>query len=275
MNKKLDDLSGVAETLLFPVYVRALETQRPDALLMDEDAAALMTRYGSSFDRIKQVYMDAEDQAGIILRNREFDRHAADFIKRCPDGVVVHIGCGLDTRYRRVCSGNVEWYDLDLPEVIELRRQVFGESEPGHHLLGCSAFDFAWADSVAQLRPRPFLFLAEGVFMYFREEQIRALVQMLAQRFPGAELVFDTFSPLMVKLNNLRMAVGRMAVRYYWGLDNPGELEAWSPGIHLLDAWHPFDRFEPRLVKAYWMRRIPFLGRVFGVYHYRLGEHGS
>ncbi len=78
------------------------------------------------FDRVRQVHMDEADKVMIILRNREFDRYARDFLRRHPQAVVVHIGCGLDSRFERVDNGEVEWYDLDLPEVIELRRKFIG-----------------------------------------------------------------------------------------------------------------------------------------------------
>jgi len=44
------NLSGVAETLLFTLYIRAVESQRPDALLKDEKAVALVRRSLSILD---------------------------------------------------------------------------------------------------------------------------------------------------------------------------------------------------------------------------------
>ena len=123
-------LDGVAETLLITLYIRALESQRPDALIKDDKAVALVTQIGYDFSRFKQIRMDEDDKVSIVLRNREFDRQVRDFLSRHSDAVVVHIGCGLDSRFERVDNGRVEWYDLDLPEVIELRQQLLG-SEGG------------------------------------------------------------------------------------------------------------------------------------------------
>ncbi len=270
-------LSGVAETLLMTVYIRAMESQRPDALIKDEKAVELVTKMSYDFDRIRQVKMDDDDKVGVILRNREFDRYARDFLTRHPEGVVVHIGCGFDSRFERVDNGKVEWYDLDLPEVIEQRRKFIGDERERYHLLAGSAFDSAWLDKVGVHRQRPFLFLAEGVLMYFEEAQVKSLVLMLRDRFPGAELVFDAFSPFIVKANNLRMSITKLGARYHWGLRRGQELEGWgrqSTGgdIHLLDEWGYFDRPEPRLDHIRWMRHIPFLARVLRIYHFRLGE---
>jgi O-methyltransferase involved in polyketide biosynthesis len=265
-------LSGVAETLLMTLYIRAMESQRPDALIKDEKAVALVTNMSYDFDRIRQVKMDEDDKVGVILRNLEFDRQVRDFLTRHPDAVVVHIGCGLDSRFERVDNGKVEWYDLDLPEVIEQRRKFIGDEGKRYHLLAGSVFDSAWLDKVSVHRQRPFLFLAEGVLMYFEEAQVKSLVLMLRDHFPGAELVFDAFSPFLVRANNLRMAISKFGVRYHWGLRRGQEIEKWGDGIHLLDEWGYFDRPEPRLDHIRWMRHIPLLARVMRVYHYRLGK---
>jgi len=130
------NLSGVAETLLLTLYIRAMESQRPDALIKDEKAVELVTRMGYDFDRIRQIKMDEEDKVTVILRNLEFDRYTRDFLARHPEAVVIHVGCGLDSRFERVDNGRVGWYDLDLPEVIALRRKFIGGESGRYHLLG-------------------------------------------------------------------------------------------------------------------------------------------
>lgn len=270
----IQDLSGVAETLLIPLYIRAIESQRSDALLKDMKAVALVTQRGSDFSRIKQIKMDKDDQVALILRNREFDRYARDFMARYPEAIVVHIGCGLDSRFERVDNGQVEWYDLDLPEVIELRRKIIGDEGERYHFLACSAFDGAWPNMVSIHLQRPFLFLAEGVFMYFEEAQVKSLVLMLRDHFPDAELVFDAFSPFLVRMNNFRFKISRakISARYNWGLKHGKDLEGWGDGISLLDEWFPFDRPEPRLAHIQWIRHIPPLARVMGIFHYRFEQ---
>jgi O-methyltransferase involved in polyketide biosynthesis len=251
-----------------------MESQRPDALIKDEKAVALVTQMDYDFSWIKQIKIDEEDKVTLILRNREFDRYARDFLARHPEAVVIHIGCGLDSRFERVDNGTVEWYDLDLPDVIALRRKFIGGERARYHLLGCSVFDSAWLDTVSVHRERPFLFLAEGVFMYFEAAQVKSLVLMLREHFPGAELVFDAFSPFLVRANNLRFKISRTGIgaRYHWGLKRGKDLEGWGEGIYLLDEWFPFDRPESRLAHVQWMRHIPLLAKVMGIFHYRLGK---
>jgi O-methyltransferase involved in polyketide biosynthesis len=270
---RIQDLSGVAETLLLTVYIRAMESQRPDALLKDENAVALVKEWEQDFLRVmKRLKIDEDDKVTVVLRNREFDRHARDFLARHPDGVVIHLGCGFDSRFERVDNGQVEWYDLDLPEVIDLRRKFVDDEGSRHHFLACSAFDNTWLKVVEPYRQRPFLFLAEGVLMYFEEAHVKSLILMLGEHFPGAELVCDAFSPYLVRVNNLRFARTKMGARYHWALRRGKDLERWGEGIRLLDAWFPFSRPEPRLAHIRWVRFIPFLARVIGIFHYQLGE---
>ncbi len=266
------NLGGVAETLLLPLYIRAIESQRPDALIKDDKVVALFEqiRYDSSW--MTKMRVDEEDKVGLVLRNRELDHYVRDFLARNSEGVVVHIGCGLDSRFERVGNGQVEWYDLDLPEVIELRRKLIGGEAARYHLLACSVLDSAWLGVVSAHHPRPFLFLAEGVFMYFEEAQVKSLVLTLRDHFPGAELVFDAFSPFLVRMNNLRISRTKIGARYHWGLKRGQDLESWGDGITLLDEWFVFSRPEPRLDHVRWMRHIPLFAKVMGIFRYRLGE---
>jgi len=272
----IEGLENVAETLFATLYVRALESQRPDALIKDDIAVAMVAQGKYDFSRIKQIYMDEDDKIGLILRNREFDRYARDFMSRNPQATVIHIGCGLDARFERVDDGQVEWYDLDLPEVIAVRRKLIGGERLRYHQLGCSAFETGWIDRVwAENQGRRFLFLAEGVFMYFEEAQVRALVLALQARFPDAELVFDAFSPFLVRANNLRMALTKMGARYHWGLKRGQDVERWGWGLRYLDEWSYFDRPEPRLDHIRWMRHVPLFAKVLRIVHYRLGPAPS
>jgi methyltransferase (TIGR00027 family) len=272
------NLSGVAETLLIPLYIRAMESQRPDALVKDERAEALVRQLDQEFLRKTAALTDDFSRAAVILKGREFDRFAQDFLARHPDTVVVHIGCGLDTRFERVDDDRVEWYDLDLPEVIELRRKLVGGEGARHHFLACSVLDSAWLEAVSAHRQRLFLFLAEGVLMYFDEAQVKSLVLTLRDHFPGAELVFDAFSPFMRWGHNIRVTRTRIGAHLHWALKHGQDLERWSDpstslrtgGIRLLDERFPYQYPEPRIRRALAVRLIPFMATAIGVFHYQL-----
>jgi O-methyltransferase involved in polyketide biosynthesis len=249
-----------------------MESARPDALIHDEKAVALVRQLGHDFARVRQIPLSGANKLVIILRNREFDRYAGAFLARNPEAVVVHIACGLDSRFDRVDNGRVEWYDLDLPDVIALRRRFIGDEGKRYHLLGCSVFEDGWLEEVSAHRSRPFLFLAEGVFMYFEEAQVKSLAQRLRDHFPGAELVFDTYSPLHVWRHNIQTSASKINLRVRWGTWRGQEIERWGDGIRLLDEWGFLDRPEPRLAHIRWMRPVEALARTMRIYHFQLGE---
>jgi O-methyltransferase involved in polyketide biosynthesis len=282
-------LSSVPDTYLAPLYWKAMESQRPDALIKDEKAVALVTQMGSDvsirydFDRVKQIPMNELLQAMRLIFTREMDRYARDFLGRHPAAVVVHIGCGLDARFERVDNGQVEWYDLDLLEVIELRQRLFGDEGERHHLLGCSVLEDTWLETVAApaglkvQSPRPILFLAETVFVYFIEAQVKSLVLTLRDHFPGAELVFDGWRPFEVWLGNRYLSNSQFAGIMHWGIWRGQELEGWGrqgtgAGIHLLDEWGFFEQPEPRMASFRWMAPLFRLFKPMRIFHFQLGK---
>ena len=272
--KTSSTLSGISETYLAPLYWKAMESQRPDAMIKDEKAVALVSRMEHDFDQIRQIPMNELLKAMRIIFTREMDRYAQDFISRHPNAVVVHIGCGLDSRFERVGERNslVEWYDLDFPNVIDLRRKFFGDEGERHHLLACSVLEDAWLKTVQVHSPRPFLFLAETVFVYFKEAQVKSLVLTLRDHFPGAELVFDGWRPYEVWLGNRYLSNSQYAGLMHWGFWRGQEIEGWGDCIHLLDEWGFFDQPEPRLTSYRWMAPLFRLFKPMCIYHFQLGK---
>lgn len=264
------DLSNVSGTLLIPLYNQAMESQRPDSILRDDNAVALVARLDCS--SVSQVPMNDLLKTMRIMFTREMDRITRDFLSRYPRSIVVHIGCGLDSRFERVDNGQVEWFDLDLPEVIDLRRRLLGEEGRRKHRLACSVLDATWLDKVQVNPPKPILFVAETVFVYFTEAQVKALVLTLRDRFPGAELVFDGWRSFEIRLANRYLANSPFAGLMQWGVSGPEAIEHWGAGIRLLDSWNFFDQPEPRLASYRWMAPLFRLFKPMRIFHFRLEE---
>ena len=258
------NLNAVSQTLLIPLYFRAKESQRPDALVRDPKAVELVGQIDYDFSGVQRL---KDEQVNYLLRMREFDRLAWAFLAEHPDAVIVDLGCGLDTRFERVDNGQVEWYGLDLPEVIELRKELLEET-PRSHFIGCSVLDFSWMDALSGQVGKHILFLAEAMLVYLEEADVKRLVQALAERFPGAEMVCDAYSPVVVRFHPRPPDMPRPC----WGLKDDRDVEAWAPGIRLLSQWYYFDKPEPRLGVFQIMRYVPFIARVVRIVHYRLGE---
>jgi len=259
------NLNAVSRTLMIPLYIRAMESRRPDAIVRDPKALELVGRLDYDFSLVRS--RKEGDQVNMLLRMREFDRLARAFLAEHPDGVIVDLGCGLDTRFERIDNGRVEWCGLDLPEVIELRKELLDET-PRSRFIGRSVLDFSWMDALKGQAGKHFLFLAEGVLYYLEQADVKELVRELAERFPGAELIFDAYSPVVIRFHPHPPDVPTV----HWGLKDDRDVEAWAPGVRLLDRCYYFDRPEPRLGVYQLIRYIPFFARVVRIVQYRLGE---
>jgi O-methyltransferase involved in polyketide biosynthesis len=262
---KMPDLQGVAHTLFVPLACRAIESIRPDAILRDPRAVEVYNALGGDPNFL--MGMGGVDIFVTAMRTRQFDTFSSAFLTRNPGGLVVDIGCGLDTRFDRLDDGQMTWLGLDLPEVIDLRRKVLPDSERCK-TIAQSMLDISWLDDVSQYN-KPVIFLAEGVFPYFCTADVKPMIMAMAERFPIGELVFDAASPFISRHHNRTSPVlKRTGARIRWDAKNPQELEGW--GLRLLDHWYYFDKPEPRLRAFRWMRFIPCMAKATGVLHYRL-----
>lgn len=280
-------VEAVSETLFFPLYALALESQRDDPIIADPGAVSLTETLNRSFAgsglplhrRLVAGDLPAALVTTMALRIRRFDRYVSAFLEREPDGVVVNLGCGLDDRRRRADNGRVRWFDLDLPEVIALRRRYLPVSDR-MRFVASSVLDLGWLQALPDEPGHRFLFVAEGLFMYLPPDGVKTLVLALAERYPGAELIAEVAHSSVVQL--MRRPLGRSKFRrqfgvsadvvYQFGLRDSHDLEQWAPGLVLLDDWTYFDEPEPRLG---WMRlfaRWPLFRRSQWTVHYRLGS---
>jgi methyltransferase (TIGR00027 family) len=255
-------LGDVAHTGLLTLFCHAIESRSREPLLVDPKAEAIADRLRPVLARsptrilrhLAQGRLRDALVVHIALRARKYDRYAQDFVERHPGGCMVNLGCGLDTRFWRIDEGHLHLYDLDLPEVIALKRELVEETDR-YHLIGLSLFEPQWMDRVAAEQPGPFLFLAEGLLMYLPPDRVRTLILELQSRFPGSELVFETVNSAWLKpslkwMINFKMqkelGLGKGA-EFQFGIRDGHELEEWSPGIRLLEEWTYVDEDEPRI----------------------------
>ena len=230
-------LRGVPESLWLPLYFRAVESRRPKPIISDPCAAELIERIDPDFSIIREGSID---QLFAVVRTREFDRCTQAFLTEHPDGSVVDLGCGLDTRLPRVDNGRMRWFGLDLPEVIDLRRKLVIEDDRSE-LIPTSILDFAWMDLLKARNRQPVLLLAEGVLPYFHEHEVKGLITELSREFPYSQLVFDGMSPALVRVHNVGLFVRRMNFCLGWGIADPRRIEDWASAIRLLRVWSYFD----------------------------------
>lgn len=149
---------------------------------------------------------------------------------------MLHLGCGLDSRFWRVDDGRVEWFDLDMPPVIDLRKRFYAEGER-YHAISSPVMELDWMNIVSAAG-RPVLAVAEGLLMYLGEADVRCLLQRMREKFPGCRLIADVFSRQTARSAARHPSLRKTGASIGWGIDDPHEVESWAQGIRLLEEWY-------------------------------------
>lgn len=218
------------ETYLATLYGKALDAAIADPILGDRLAAEAVARLDVDFGALK---LPNGGEITLPMRALHFDRWTRQFLAGNPASTVLHLGCGLDTRVFRIDPGpEVQWFDVDLPEVIAVREQLYPE-RAGYRRIAASVTDLRWLDAVPG--DRPVLVVAEGLLMYLPEEEGTALLRRIVQQFPTGEIVFDAYSRAMVRLVSRLATVRGAKVELRWGIQDPKELEQLVPGLRLAE----------------------------------------
>ncbi|KHO18512.1 class I SAM-dependent methyltransferase [Mycolicibacterium setense] len=180
-------LTGVSETALMTLQVRAHEARRPDGLIDDPMAVQLVDSI--DFDFAKFGYTRRQDMA---LRALLFDRMTGNYLRAHPRATVVALAEGLQTSFYRLDAAGLghqfRWLSVDLEPMIELRNKLLPKPD---RVAQCpqSALDLSWMDHV-DAGDGVFI-TAEGLLMYLQPEEAMELIRACARRFGGGQMMFD------------------------------------------------------------------------------------
>lgn len=267
------DLTGPPQTMLDMVYARLLDAESPQPVLADPWAKKLMDQvdYDTSKSPIRK--QRRRQTMSIAVRGAQLDIWTRQFLANHDDPVVLQIGAGLDSRVFRVDPGpEVDWYDIDFPDVIALRERFYPAREH-YHLVASSATDLSWLDAIPS--DRPALLIAEGVTMYLTESDGVGLLRRVVERFPAGELQMDFWSRFGSKAMRKNNTVVRdSGSELGWAVDEPEDILAAVPGTRLIKAVSVFEADTvQRLTKGYrrfakMASRTPVLRRLVQFHRY-------
>jgi len=265
------ELGSVQKTLLLPLWGRAVETRKARPLLMDRTACRIVESIDYDFSTISRN-ISFISQLSWIARSLHTDRTIREFLERHPGAAFVNLGAGMDTTFERIDNGRLRWYDLDLPDVIELRRKYIPESDR-RKFIACSLVDDRWLGQLPAVDL--VFFLASGVFYYFEEAQIKAFLIKLANAFPGSEILFDACTPRGVRMANEKVIkAGGMddSAVLKWGLERTGDIESWDSRIAVVAAYPLFRSMKRALsMREKLATFVSDSMRLMSMVHLRLG----
>jgi O-methyltransferase involved in polyketide biosynthesis len=247
-------LGTVQETLLVPLWARARECDEPVPLLHDPKAREILDQLEYDFSPLDGA---RASQLGCCVRGAQVDSWARAFLARNPEGTIVELGAGLNSRFERCDNGRATWFELDLPDVIALRREFF-EDAPRRTMLAGSALDDDWIEHVRGRSQGPTLVVSEGMFVYLSPAEVRELFTRIADAFPGALCAYDSMTPLVVRYQRHHDAMRYFEAEFTWAVRAAREVEAWDPRFRMID-----ERSFYRMLYAH-PRRLPLYYRFLG-----------
>ena len=226
-------LSGVNKTLFIPLYGKSLVSRR-GIILRDEMAEKIWAKEGFPIggkSRSKWLALN------MAMRARVFDDWADEMIRECAgmgageqagaalgggsDALVLHVGCGLDSRCLRVKEKAGMWYDCDFPEVIEIRKKYYQESD-SYRMVALNA---AESDGIKELPDAPAVIVVlEGISMYLTNEQLRAFLGALEDKYPKVHVLMDIYTEFGVRASRFKNPVKEVGVNRIYGIDNIDDL---------------------------------------------------
>ena len=219
-------MTNVNKTLYIPLYGKAL-VSRKGIILTDKKAEQIWESEGfplkgKSRSKWLAYYM--------AMRSAVFDNWLKNEMEHDSTASVLHIGCGMDSRIERVGCGRHKWYDIDFPEVIELRKKYFKLTE-NYTMAAGDVRNTDWLSAIPAGTNAIVVF--EGVSMYLSQVELKSFMQALAKHFSAVKLLMDCYTERRAAATEFKNPINDVGVDSVYGIDDPKILET-IPGFSFL-----------------------------------------
>lgn len=206
-------MDSVNKTLYIPLYGKAY-VSRKGMILHDPKAEEIWAAEGfllkgKSRSKWLAYYMG--------MRSAVFDRWLKCQMEAVPDAVVLHIGCGMDSRCQRVGTQGRRWFDIDFPDVTRERKRYYRETEDYKML----SADVRSADWLAQVSAPNAIIVMEGVSMYLRPDELKQTLGQITAHFEQVHLLMDCYTGFAAKASKVKNPINDVGVTEVFGLDDP------------------------------------------------------
>lgn len=220
------NLEKEKETLLITLQAKALDSRSKNTILNDKKAEEILKMIDYDFEKLNNFGNDV-----IVIRAKQFDAWLEDFLKVNSNATVLNLGCGLDTRVSRINpQSNVLWFDVDYPDVIDVRK-LFFSTKDGYEMISSSVTELDWLEHIPN--DRPVMIIAEGILEYLTEDEVKTLLDRLTSFFPHGQIAFDVMNSFAVKSGKERLK------------DTTGAIHKW-----IVDDVQDVDKLNTKLTKT-------------------------
>ncbi len=210
-------MNNVNKTLYIPLYGKAYVSKK-NIIINDKKAEAIWEQEGFALKGKSKSKWLAYYMA---MRSAIYDEWVEKELADNPQSLVMHIGCGLDSRCERVAAKDVQWYDIDFPDVIDERRRYYEESHC-YHMLAADMRNDEWRQHIASGGDG--IVVIEGVSMYFEPDRLLELLADLVKHFKSVSILMDCYTERSAKVSKYKNPINDVGVNVVYGYDNPQEL---------------------------------------------------
>ena len=221
-------LDGVPETMLQTLWARANESKKENHVIYDEEAINIIGKLDYDFSKAQN---DKLMSNGVIARTVLLDKMVNDYLSKYKNTTVINIACGLDTRCYRMKNLYKNWYNLDLPQTIDVRRIFMEENGPVYDIAK-SATDESWTNEVAD-RSENILVIIEGLTMYLNESDVKKIFEIISKHFKNTTVFVETMNPLVVK--SVKEKSIKDSASFSWGVKNGKAFNAVVPEFKFIE----------------------------------------
>jgi O-methyltransferase involved in polyketide biosynthesis len=243
------DLSQISRTAIFTLICRVIGTENKIFAFKDPMAVLCLKRLIASaseedkrwINRVKYIYekIETRDTFASVRRVKTFDETANRFIAENPGCTIVNLACGFDTRYWRLEHEKCVYIEIDLPEVVRIKKELLKEHLE-YEIIGGSVLDAVWIDKVTVQRNTDYLLLAEGLFMYLSPQDAKSLLQEISEKFYRSQFVADMalrkytkgMWNYFIKLQG-KVTLG-LNLSMTFGIEKPQDIEAYGKGFKII-----------------------------------------
>ena len=211
-------MNGVNKTLYIPLYGKAYVSKK-GIILNDKTAELIWEKEGfelkgKSKSKWLAYYMG--------MRSAVFDKWLKEQMDADKGALILHIGCGMDSRIHRVGTNGHTWYDVDFPDVIQ-ERKIYYQEDEFYHMIESDARENAWIQTIPEGKNA--IIVMEGVTMYFKPEELKKLLTDLTNRFNRVNILMDCYTDFAAKASKYKNPINEVGVTVVYGVDDPYTLE--------------------------------------------------
>ncbi len=218
-------MNEINKTLFIPLYGKS-RVSKQGIIINDPDAERIWEMEGFP---VKGKSASKWLAYNMAMRASVFDDWTRNMLMQDPDALVLHVGCGLDSRCNRVEHECTLWVDCDFPDVLTVRSKYYTERE-NYRMM---PLDASKPEQISSLPDSDSaVLILEGISMYLTKEQVLAFLKTMKEKYRILHVLMDVYTEFGAKASKYKNPVNDVGVTTVYGIDRIEDVLE-GTGLHL------------------------------------------